>query len=436
MKPDHTKELFRFLSQSPTCYHAAEQIAQRLTASGFSELREGEKWNLSRGGAYFLRRNLSTLIAFRVPDGELRGVTIAASHSDSPAFKIKENCEITVDGAYTKLNVEQYGGAICAGWFDRPLSAAGKVVVRDGDTLVSRLVCIDRDLLMIPSLAIHMNRSVNDGYAIKVQRDMLPLIGGIESKGALMRLIAQEAGTEEIIASDLFLYCRTPAVVWGANDEFISAPRLDDLQCTFANLQGFLAGKHPETLSVYAVFDNEEVGSSTKQGAASTVLYDTLRRVNEALGGNEESYLRALASGFMVSADNGHAVHPNHTEKADPTNHPHMNKGVVIKFSAPQRYTTDAVSASIFRELCRRADVPTQNFVNHSDITGGSTLGHLAMAQVSLNSVDIGLAQLAMHAPYETAGAHDTEYLIRAMTEFFSTRIEECGQGTYRLLKA
>ena len=429
------QELLSFIQNSPSCYHAVENIARELTANGFTELSEGEGWKLAPGGQYFVRRNLSTILAFKVPTGELKGVQIAASHSDSPTFKLKENMDVVRDGAYTELNVEKYGGMLCAPWFDRPLSVAGKVVVCREGRLESRLVNLDRDLLMIPNLAIHMNRGVNDGYKYSIQKDMLPLLGDETAEGKLMDLVAQAAGVkpEEILGHDLFLYCRNPGTIWGANQEYLSSPKLDDLQCAFATLKGFLAGGHPNTLSVYAVFDNEEVGSSTKQGAASTVLLDTLTRINECLGRSREDYLRMLACGFMVSADNAHAVHPNHLDMADLTNHPHMNQGIVLKLSGNQKYSTDSVSAALFREICRRADVPTQVFHNHSDILGGSTLGNLSNAQVSLNMVDIGLPQLAMHSPYETAGTRDTGYLVRAMEVFYNSCVQDEGQGAYSL---
>lgn len=432
---DISRELIEFIQKSPSCYHAVENIARQLKDHGFTELREGEKWRLAKGGQYFVRRNLSTILAFKLPQEAFCGVQITAAHSDSPTFKIKENMDIVADGAYTKLNVEKYGGMLCAPWFDRPLSVAGKVVARENGKLVSKLVNIDRDLLMIPNLAIHMNRAVNDGYKYSIQNDMLPLFGDETAKGKFLELVAENAGVapDDILGADLFLYCRMPGTIWGANNEYISAPKLDDLQCAFANLQGFLQGGHPKTLSLYAVFDNEEVGSGTKQGAASTALLDTLQRINESLGRSKEDYLRALASGFMLSVDNAHAVHPNHMGAADPTNRPHMNQGIVVKFSANQKYSTDAVSAAMFREICGRAGVPTQTFHNHSDMLGGSTLGNLSNAQVSLNMVDIGLPQLAMHSAYETAGVQDTEYLVRAVKEFYSTFVEETGQGQYTL---
>ena len=430
--------LFDFIQNGPSCYHVVAEIAEKLLAEGYTELEEGRRWQITAGGKYFVRRNLSTILAFRIPMGEAKGYQIAASHCDSPAFKLKENMDVVVDGSYTRLNVEKYGGMLCAPWFDRPLSVAGKVVVKEDGRLVSRLVHIDRDLLMIPNLAIHMNREVNDGYKYSIQSDMLPLLGDETAKGQMQEMIAAAAGVDkaDILGMDMFVYCRQRGTVWGADEEYVSAPRLDDLQCTFANLQGFLQGSHQNGIAVYVVFDNEEVGSGTKQGAASTVLADVLTRINEALGGNREDYLVRLANSFMVSADNAHATHPAHLAAADPTHHPHMNKGVVIKHSGNQKYCTDSVSAAVFREICDRAGVPTQAFFNHSDILGGSTLGNLSNAQVSLNMVDIGLAQLAMHSPYETAGAKDTEYLVRAMTEFYNTLVLAEGGGSYTLQKA
>jgi aspartyl aminopeptidase len=322
-----------------------------------------------------------------------------------------------------QLNTEGYGGMLCATWFDRPLSVAGRIVVREGERLVTKLLDMERDLLMIPSLAIHMNRKANEGVALNGQVDMLPLFGGADTeKGDFKRLIAEQAGVapQAIYGSDLYLYNRMAPSLWGAKEEFLSAPRLDDLQCAYATLEGFRRAKHPGGVNVYACFDNEEVGSGTKQGAASTFLADVLMRLNAALGRPQEDYYRAVADSFMVSADNAHAVHPNHPEKTDPENCVYMNEGIVIKSHAGQKYTSDAVSAARFRMICERADVPVQFFSNRSDAAGGSTLGNIAMGQVSMDCVDIGLPQLAMHSAYETAGVKDTEYLIRAMEEFFS----------------
>ena len=433
---DITDKLLTFLENSPTSFHAVENMAARLRGEGFEELKEADCWSIEAGGRYFVTRNMSSLIAFQVPCRDYTGFQIISSHSDSPTFKIKENPEMKVEGHYVKLNVEKYGGMLCAPWFDRPLSIAGRLVVRTADGLQTKLVNVDRDLVMIPNLAIHMNRQVNDGYAYNAQSDMLPLYGGEAAAGTLMKTIAQSAGVaeEDILGHDLYLYNRMKGSVWGAGEEFFSCGRIDDLQCAFGSLEGFLAGGNAHSVSVHAVLDNEEVGSTTKQGAASTFLLDTLKRLNTALGRTEEQYLTALASSFMVSADNAHGVHPNYTDKADPTNRPYLNGGIVIKFNANQKYTTDAVSAAVFRSVCEKADVPVQTFTNRSDMAGGSTLGNISNTHVALNTVDIGLPELAMHSPYETGGVLDTEYLIRAAKEFFSTGLKADGDGSYRFV--
>ncbi len=431
------KELFSFLDQSPNAFFAVKNMCDILEQAGMVRLYEGEPWDLEAGKGYYVTRNDSALIAFRIPKADYTGFQIMASHCDSPVFKIKTNTEITVDRQYVKLNVEKYGGMLCSPWLDRPLSVAGRVVLRTEEGIETRLVNIDRDLLIIPNLAIHMNRQVNDGYKFNAQVDMLPLFceKGEESD-VFLKLIASEAGVsaEDILDTDLFLYNRMPAVSLGLNNEFISSGRLDDLQCAFASLKGFVEASPKNSAAVHCVFDNEEVGSGTKQGAASTFLKDTLRRINSAMGRTEEEYLMSIASSFLVSADNAHAVHPNHTDKADPTNRPYLNKGIVIKYSANQKYTTDAVSGAIMRAICRQADVPCQTFANRSDLPGGSTLGNISQSQVALNTVDIGLPQLAMHSPYETAGAKDTAYLIEAAKVLFSSSVEGRGNGNYRLV--
>ena len=416
MYRETAEELLAFIQKSPTCFHAVAAMKEILEAEGYGELREEDRWNLEKGGKYYVTRNDSALIAFALPEEEAKGYRIMASHSDSPTFKIKENPEMEAEGRYVKLNVERYGGMICAPWFDRPLSVAGRVVVKEGEEIVSKLVDVDRDLLMIPNLAIHMNREVNDGYKFNAQKDMLPLYGMSSAKGTFLKTVAEAAGVkeEEILGHDLFLYNRQEGTVWGAEEAFVSSARLDDLQCAFSSLKGFLAGKKEKYIAVHCVLDNEEVGSGTKQGAASTFLRDVLVRINSGLGQDQEDYLRRLAGSFMVSADNAHAVHPNYGEKADPVNRPCMNEGIVIKHSANQKYCTDGVSAAVFKDLCKRAGVPFQTFTNRSDILGGSTLGNISTTQVAVNAVDIGLAQLAMHSPYETAGVKDTAYLIKA----------------------
>lgn len=416
------KKLLKFIQKSPTAFQAVEEMSQRLQKEGFKELKEEKHWDLKAGGNYFVTRNHSAVIAFSIPKKPAWKFHIMASHSDSPALKIKENPEMEVEKAYIKLNVERYGGMLLAPWFDRPLSVAGRLIVRKNGEIQEKLVAVDKELLVIPNLAIHMNREVNDGYKYNVQKDMLPLYSDYDGKGSFMKLMAAEADVaeEDILGHDLFLYDRTPGTVWGANEKFISAPRLDDIQCAFASLEGFLRGERKESIAVHCVLDNEEVGSTTKQGAASTFLKDTLMRINMGLGRTQEEYLMTLADSFMVSADNAHALHPNHTDKTDPVNRPVLNGGIVIKYNANQKYCTDGVSAAIFKDICDRAEVPYQIFVNRSDMAGGSTLGNISNTQVPMKTVDIGLAQLAMHSVYETTGAKDTESLAKAAAVLFA----------------
>ena len=427
-----TEKLLDFIEKSPTAFQAVDEMQKRLTENGFEVLSEKEYWKLIPGGKYLVTRNNSALIAFCIPEKESRVFHIMASHSDSPSFKIKENPEIKVDNSYVKLNVEKYGGMLMAPWFDRPLSVAGRVIIRRNGGLKEKLINIKRDLVMIPNLAIHMNREANNGVSYNPQKDLQPLFAVGNTDRTLLEIIAEQTGVkkEDIISHDLFLYNRMPGTIWGADKEFVSSARLDDLQCAFASMEGLLRAQNHESIAVHCVMDNEEVGSGTKQGAASTFLKDTLLRINMGLGRTYEEYLMTLAGSFMVSADNAHALHPNYTDKTDPTNHPVLNKGIVIKFNANQKYCTDAVSAAIFKELCTKAGVPYQTFVNRSDIAGGSTLGNISNTQVPMNTVDIGLPQLAMHSPYETGGAKDTESMIKIATAFYQSSFveeaEEC----------
>ena len=428
---DSIRSLIGFLKKSPTAFHAVEQLRAELLKNRFTELRESNAWNLQPGGRYFTTRNGSSIIAFRVGnalDGK-EGFMITASHSDSPCFKIKEKPELRVQNSYVQLNTEGYGGMICSTWMDRPLSVAGRVLVRtnceDGSVrFESRLIDFDRDLLLIPNVAIHMNRKINDGMTYNKQIDMLPLLATGELKsGAFKEMVADQAGAkpEDVLGSDLYLYSRTEPTVWGAENEFVSAGRLDDLECAWGNLVGFLNGKNEKRIQVYCCFDNEEVGSGTKQGAASTFLADVLYRIVLGLGKNDEDYRCMTARSFMLSCDNAHALHPNHPEKTDAANRVLMNQGIVIKSHAGQKYTSDAVSVALFRGICEKAGVPVQFFANRSDEVGGSTLGNIAMSQVSMNTVDLGLAQLAMHSAYETAGVMDLGYLEQASAAFYST---------------
>lgn len=439
MYKEISQELLCFINKSHSCFHAVEAIKEELIKNGFEELLESKNWNIQKGKKYFVIRNGSSIVAFDIGNYlNDYSFNMVASHSDSPTYKVKENYEIEVCGKYVQLNTEKYGGMLHSTWMDRPLSVAGRVIVKQNDKLVTKLVDIDRDLVMIPNVAIHMNRDANNGMKYNEQVDMLPLYGTSENGlGNFMDTIAESVGVnkEDIIGNDLFLYNRMQPTIWGSKEEFISSPKLDDLQCAFTSLKAFMSAHNDKSVNVYCCFDNEEVGSSTKQGAQSTLLVDVLKRVNEGLGKSNEDYYRALASSFMLSADNAHAVHPNHPEKSDPTNRVYMNEGVVIKFNAAQHYTTDAMSAAIFKALCKNADVPYQSFTNRSNMSGGSTLGNIAATHVSIKMVDIGLAQLAMHSSYETAGMKDTFYMYSLMKEFFNSHLTESDNGTLTIIK-
>lgn len=434
-----SEKLVSFIQKSPTAFHAVDNMRKELLDNGYVELLEGNTWNIEAGKKYFVTRNNSSIIAINIGTQlDNYSFNVAASHSDSPTFKIKENAELSVKGKYAQLNAEGYGGMLCSTWLDRPLSIAGRVLVKNNDSFQTKLLAIDKDLVLIPNVAIHMNRTVNDGYKYNNQVDMIPLLGGSDyKKGDFNKLIAAELNmkAEDIYGSDLYLYNRNAPAIWGINEEFISSPKLDDLQCAYTSLQGFLKGTNNQSINVFACFDNEEVGSGTKQGAGSTFLYDTLYRINMGLSKTEEDYYRALASSFMLSADNAHAVHPNHPEKTDETNCVYMNEGVVVKSHAGQKYTSDAVSIAIFKGLCEKVNVPVQFFANRSDVAGGSTLGNISSTKVSMNSVDIGLPQLAMHSSYETAGIKDTYYMVCVMEEFFNSHISEINAFEYKVTK-
>ena len=437
MEINRITELTDFIEQSPTAFHAVQNLKTMLDKDGFQELKEAEKWHLEPDGKYYVTRNNSSIIALKIGNAlDEYSFHVTASHSDSPTFKLKENIEINVAGKYTVLNTEGYGGMICSTWFDRPLSLAGRVMVKDGNSIETKLVKINRDLLMIPSLAIHMDRKVNDGKSYNKQIDMLPVLSGsVKESGEIKAIIAKELDveTEDIYGMDLFLYNRMKAVRWGSEEEFIGCPRLDDLECAFTSAKAFLTAGNQKNINVFACFDNEEVGSGTKQGAKSTLLFDVLWRTNQALGYSEEDFYRALAGSFLLSCDNAHAVHPNYRQKTDTTNCTYMNEGIVVKSHAGQKYTSDAVSIAVFKMICEKAGVPVQFFANRSDEAGGSTLGNLAMAQVSMNTVDIGLPQLGMHSAYETAGVKDVDSMIRAIQEFYQTHIKANADGNYIL---
>lgn len=430
---EFAKELIGFLDKSPVSFIAVDNLKKILIEKGYAELKETEDWKI-KSGKYFVTRNGSAIIAFDLPENPVTFAIIAA-HSDSPGLKIKPNAEIEIEDSYVKLNVEQYGGLIMSTWFDRPLSVAGRAAVKTKKGVEMKLVNIDKDLLVIPSLAIHMNRNINDGYKFNVQKDMLPLFSGGEKGKSFLETVAEsiDVKAENIIGSDLFLYTRIKGTVLGQNEEFFSSQRIDDLQCAYTGMKALIDSVKTNSVKMCCVFDNEEVGSGTKQGAKSTFMRDVMLRICKAIGRDESDMLRMLASGFMVSADNGHAVHPNYTDKACPTNRPYVNGGVLIKYNAQQKYTTDGVSEGIFIKICEDAKVPYQRYVNHSDILGGSTLGNLSAEQVSINTVDIGTAQLAMHSAYETAGVYDAKYLYDAMKAFFNVTITAESDGVYSI---
>lgn len=423
MHTEIANDLLAFIRRSPSCYHVVNNLSLLLTENGYTKLSEAEPWTLAAGGKYFVCRNSSSILAFRLPLSAPCCFTMAAAHSDSPAFKVKDNPELPGTSC-VRLNTEKYGGILMSTWFDRPLSVAGRVVAKTENGLAEKLVNIDRDLLIIPSVAIHMNRTANDGMKYVANVDTLPLYGGKEAENGFLSMIAKtiEVAAEDILGKDLFLYCRDSGTLLGTNEEFIASPKLDDLECAYACMQGFLAARESNAIPVCCIFDNEEVGSETKQGAASTFLRDTLRRITLSLDIDEEGYQRLLAKSFLVSADNAHAMHPNHPEYADTTNCPHMNEGVVIKHNANQRYTTDAISDAIFKRICQQAAVKTQTYANRSDLAGGSTLGSIANTLVPVRTVDIGLAQLAMHSAYETAGVQDLADLVKVMTVLFGSQ--------------
>ena len=392
-------------------------------------LAETEIWELAPGGSYYVERNGSALIAFTIPMGGIHSWRVSASHSDSPCLKLKENPELAAEGHYVRLNVEGYGGMI------RPLSLAGRVIVRANGELQSRLINFDRDMLLIPSVAPHFKRA-GEKDELNMQTDLLPIYGDGAACGTFLQMIAESAcvSEENLLGHDLFVYPRQKGSVWGPSGEYIASPRLDDLQCAFSSLCGFLESAPEESLPVHVVFDNEEIGSSTRQGAASPFLEDTLRRITEALGLTFGEYLEKLPQSFLLSADNAHGMHPNYADKCDPVNRPRLGGGVVVKYSGNQKYATDAVSAAIVRVLAKKAGVKLQVFTNHSDIPGGTTLGNISVQHVPVKTADVGIAQLAMHSPYETCGTGDTAELIGLARKLFSSSLAENGDGDYTIV--
>ena len=422
------KAFQNFLDTSVSAYYAAENLTNLLDEAGYERLYEHEYWDLQRGRKYYLVRGGTTVLAFRTPLEKPLGFMMSACHTDRPTFKLKENPELR--GTYTRLATEGYGGMIISSWMDRPLSIAGRVMVRTENGVEGRLINIDQDLMMMPNVAIHMNRAVNDGYKWNLAVDTIPMLGGSDDADKFWPLVRKTAGGK-IMGHDLYLYVRQKSSVWGIDGEFISGPALDDLACAWGTIQGFLNARDNQTVPVFCAFDDEEVGSNSPQGAASTLLEFTLERICAAL--NLDIHMM-LAQSFLVSADNAHALHPSHPELADAANAPVMGKGVVVKFNAAQRYTTDGVSAAIFRHIAEKAGVPLQRYTNRPDIRGGSTLGHISLTHVSVPTADIGLAQVAMHSCYETAAVADLEHLEKAMTEYFGSALQTHRDGGATIL--
>ena len=422
------KDFFNFIDNSPTCFHAVENVKVALLAAGAMELQETIPFHLESGKTYFVTRNGSSLLAFHLPKWEQgkrpSGYRIYAAHSDSPCFKIKPCGVMKAEGEYVMLNTEKYGGMILSTWLDRPLSLAGRIVYEQEGILVTKTVNLDELTCIIPNVAIHMNRDMNKGVEYNPQTDMRPLIGLSKDMPELRKLIADKAGIQQdsILGEDLYVYSKEKCCLMGTSEELMGGPRLDDLECVYAGLQGFLSalGARDKTIiPMLAIFDNEEVGSGTKQGADSTFLTDILERIAHAMHWDSETIKCMYADSFMISADNAHAVHPNHPEKADPTNRPIINGGIVVKYHGGQKYTTDAYSEAVMKRYAKKAQVSLQTYANKSDIPGGSTLGNISTAHLSIPTVDIGLPQLAMHSAFETAGVEDYRDLCKLTEAYF-----------------
>ena len=426
------QNLIRYLTESPTPYHAVAAQCERLEAAGYRRLTEAQPWTLDRGQGYYVTRNESSIIAFRLPNREAKRFMMTASHTDAPTLKLKDVPDLPAVNGVKRMNGEGYGGALLLPWFDRPLGIAGRVAVRTEEGVEMRLYASGRPLALIPSLAIHMDRDANHGHDIVRQKEIVPLYGA-EDAPDILTIVADDLQLrrDDILAHDLMLYNTEPPRLWGAREEFLSAEKLDDLVCAYASLSGFLDARECDSIPVHIVLDSEEIGSSTMQGACGTFVRDTLMRIAEVLDWTEQEYLTAVAESFMLSADNAHAAHPNHMDRADPVTHPRMNGGPVVKFSGAQSYATDAVSAAVVRRAAECAGIALQSFVNHSDVRGGRTLGNIFVQQVSAHTADVGIAQLAMHSPYETCGSADFESLAALCRTIYSAELCEIEPGKF-----
>lgn len=424
----HSNQFLDFIKKTPTAFHAIKEIKELLNKEGYTELQENKAWILEENKNYYVTRNSSSIIAFRLPTNPSNShFQIVASHSDSPCFKIKPN-GIVASGTYIKLNTEKYGGMILSTWLDRPLGIAGRIFTKNNNEIKESIVDLNKNIV-IPNVAIHMNREINTTFTYNPQVDLLPLLSSsLNKETTIKNVIANSLDIKEdsLLSHDLFIYNKDRGMIWGENNEFISAPQIDNLECAYTSLIALInSSTSNDVIPVYACFDNEEVGSSTKQGANSTFLEDILKRIHFAFSKNTDEYFVKIANSMLVSADNAHATHPNHPEKADATNQVFMNKGIVIKSHASQAYTSDALSIAIFTSILDKVSVPYQFFANRSDMASGSTLGNISSSHVSIPSIDIGLAQLAMHSSFETAGTHDLEHMINGLQEFYQTNIKK-----------
>lgn len=430
MEQKIAQQLIDFIYESPTAFHAVKNVSSKLKKNGFIELEYDKQWKIEKAGKYFVKKNNSALIAFTIGSGELEeeGFKLIGAHTDSPGFRVKPSPEMVAEGAYLKLNTEVYGGPILNTWFDRPLGIAGRVIVKGENILYPKtmLVNINKPILIIPNLAIHMNREVNDGFKINRQKDTLPLLAmineNLEKEGYLTDLVAKELNIQkdDIVDFDLFLYEYEKGTIMGPNNEFISSGRLDDLSMVHAGTEALINAPITKGTNVMVCFDNEEVGSSTKQGADSNLLLNVLERIIVCLGKNREDFFRAIAKSFIISGDLAHAVHPNVGEKHDPILRPVINKGPVIKIAASQSYTSDADSSAVYELICKKAGVPVQKFTNRSDLRGGSTIGPISSTHLDIRSVDMGTPILAMHSIRELGGVKDHYYCVKSFEEFYN----------------
>ncbi len=425
-----TQELLDFINKSKTAFQGAYEIKAILDKKGYEELKEEDKWDLKKGGKHYVMKNDSALIAFEVGSGDIEkdGFRLIGAHTDSPGFRIKPNPEIKVEGHYIKLNTEVYGGAILSTWFDRPLSIAGRVTLKGENPFnpKTQLIDINKPVLIIPNLAIHMNRSINEGYEYNKQKDTLPLLTMVQDKlendQYLINLISEtlKVDASDILDFDLFLYEYADGILFGADNEFISCGRLDDLWMVFAGLKALTSSNEIKATKVLVALDNEEIGSLTSQGANSSILSNILERIALGLKKEREDFKRALSNSIMISADLAHALHPNYTEKCDPTSRPMLGKGPVLKIAAGGSYSTDSYASAVFKGICEKAGVPCQVFVNRSDLRGGTTIGPITAAKLNIPVIDLGAPILSMHSIRELAAVKDNEYIISAFTEFFN----------------